>query len=207
MERYHHGNLRAELLRLGLKALEREGAGAISLRSLAEAAGVSKTAPYRHFPDREAFLAALADEGYRLLYIELERLAAQDARETVASMGKAYLDFARARPEVYRLMTSPASCGIPRDPEPWARKSLRLLQEALVRSGSADLPPGAQPGVDEAAAAWGYIHGLALLRIDGIFPEDLPQPDWDRLASAVPKLGPGRGTPPIKADRSRRRRA
>jgi AcrR family transcriptional regulator len=46
---YHHGHLREELLRLGLAALETEGAAILSLRSLAERAGVSKTAPYQEF--------------------------------------------------------------------------------------------------------------------------------------------------------------
>lgn len=64
---YHHGHLREELIRRGLEALEREGAEALSLRALAEAAGVSKTAPYRHFKDKDLFLGALADEGYCLL--------------------------------------------------------------------------------------------------------------------------------------------
>ena len=53
---YHHGHLREELIRRGLNALEQEGAEALSLRALAESAGVSKTAPYRHFKDKEEFL-------------------------------------------------------------------------------------------------------------------------------------------------------
>ena len=44
------------------------------------------------------------------------------------------------------------------------------------------------PDLDATAAAWAYIHGLALIRIDGLYPTDLPEPDWDRLAGVVPEL-------------------
>ena len=82
-------------MRLGLAALETEGADEMSLRSLAERAGVSKTAPYRHFKDKESFLGALADEGFRLLCAELER-ADGAGRGRVSAMGRAYMDFAVA---------------------------------------------------------------------------------------------------------------
>jgi AcrR family transcriptional regulator len=64
---YHHGELRPALLRAAAKILEKEGREAISLRDLARRAGVSHGAPYRHFADRQALLAALADEGFALL--------------------------------------------------------------------------------------------------------------------------------------------
>ena len=192
---YHHGRLRAELLTLGLEALEAEGAELISLRSLAERAGVSKTAPYRHFKDKDAFLGAVADEGFRLLCEELERAwaladaakARPDALAIVARMGRAYMDFAVAHPALYRLMNSPLICSLPEGSMQWARRSLGLLGKALASSG-----PQAYPGdpmdIDAVAASWGYIHGIVLLRIDGLFPKDLPEPDWTRLASTVPRL-------------------
>jgi AcrR family transcriptional regulator len=190
MERYHHGNLHAELLARGMEALEAQGADGISLRSLAEGAGVSKTAPYRHFPDKEAFLTALADEGFHLLYIELEKCREQ-SYDDAGALGRAYMDFAMAHPAVYRLMTSPVSCKIPQNPVPWARKALLLLGEALVKhQAKADVSSPAGWNTDAVAAAWGYIHGIVLVRIDGIFPTDLPEPDWNRLASTIPALAP-----------------
>src|SRR5205823_3626766 len=57
---YHHGDLPAALLRAAGRTLEKQGIGALSLRATARRAGVSHNAPYRHFPDREALLAALA---------------------------------------------------------------------------------------------------------------------------------------------------
>ena len=195
---YHHGHLREELIRRGLDALEQEGAEALSLRALAESAGVSKTAPYRHFKDKEEFLGALADEGYRLLHEDLA--ASVDAGRKrrrpgspVSAMGRAYMAFAVSRPALYRLMNSPLMCRLPQEYTGWARKSLLLLAETLEAS-RADSAKGrgarrsGHPDLDATAAAWAYIHGLVLIRIDGLYPADLPEPDWDRLAGVVPEL-------------------
>jgi AcrR family transcriptional regulator len=181
---YHHGHLRAELIRRGLEALETIGADVLSLRLLAEQAGVSKTAPYRHFKDKDEFLGALADEGFRLLHLKLENFA-KDGPVGVAAMGRAYMDFAMAHPALYRLMNSPLVCRMPEGSMVWARRSLRLLGQTLARGTDAG-----EPGFDinAAAAAWAYIHGLVLIRIDGLFPADLTAPDWNLLASTIPRL-------------------
>ena len=102
MATYHHGDLRPALLRAAAKILEKEGSDAVSLRDLARRAGVSHTAPYRHFPDRRALLAALAEEGFAQLAAELE---GRPWREQAV----AYVRFAIANPERFRLMfTRPA---------------------------------------------------------------------------------------------------
>ena len=97
MATYHHGDLRPALLRAAAKILEKEGREAISLRDLARRAGVSHNAPYRHFADRGALLAALADEGFVRLVGELEGRPWRD-------QAAAYVRFALANPERFRLM-------------------------------------------------------------------------------------------------------
>jgi AcrR family transcriptional regulator len=184
---YHHGALRAELVRLGLEALEAEGAAALSLRAIAERAGVSKAAPYRHFPDRDYFLGVLADEGFRLLCEALEKPAAHGA--SLSSMGRAFMSFAVGHPELYRLMNSPLATRLPAELYANARRSMEILGTSLV--GGADTLPsdsGRRKRVaNAAAAAWAYIHGLVMLRIDRLFPAWLPEPDWDRLAGRLPR--------------------
>lgn len=188
-DRYHHGDLKAELLRLGITAIEREGAGGLSLRALAEEAGVSKAAPYRHFPERDLFLGALADEGFRLLCLALESAVAEGGG--VADMGKAYMAFAVTHPALYRLMNSELMCGMPAELTGEARRSMLILGEGLARAGGWELTTEGEAGrrfADEAAAAWGYIHGLVMIRIDRLFPAWLPEPDWDSLAGRLPTL-------------------
>ena len=64
---YHHGNLRRALLDAAIALIQSEGADALTLRAAARAAGVSQAAPYRHFTDKDELLAAVAEEGFRLM--------------------------------------------------------------------------------------------------------------------------------------------
>lgn len=197
---YHHGDLREELLRLGMESIEAHGTEGLSLRALAHQAGVSKTAPYRHFADRDALLAAIAEEGFRELTEALsaarDRRAAS-TRETLAEMGSAYLQFALQRPQLYRLMFSPILECIPDEEIYWARRALETLAEVVTNSaatrqttGDRDRADGDRDGAgaDAIAAAWGYIHGVVMLRLDGLYPPHFQQPDWEALARLVPQI-------------------
>src|SRR5690349_14111931 len=64
---YHHGDLRQALIQSALQLLRDEGPEALTLRAVARAAGVSQTAPYRHFADRRALVGAVAEDGFRRL--------------------------------------------------------------------------------------------------------------------------------------------
>ncbi len=106
-DRYHHGNLRAALIRAAADELRDKGLAGLSLRGAARAAGVSQTAPYRHFKDREALLAAVAAAGFIQLLDEIEQSAlpfAHDAEDAVIAIGGAYIRFATNNPELFRLM-------------------------------------------------------------------------------------------------------
>ena len=64
---YHHGDLRRALIEQALRTIDAAGAEGLTLRGVGAALGVSRTALYRHFADKEALLAAVAREGFRLL--------------------------------------------------------------------------------------------------------------------------------------------
>src|SRR5438309_11953745 len=74
---YHHGALREELIAACVALIEAEGIGAVSLRRVAREAGVSPGAPYHHFADRSALLAAIALQGYQLLEPQLRQARGQ----------------------------------------------------------------------------------------------------------------------------------
>ena len=139
MATYHHGDLPSALLEAAGRMIEKTGPAGLSVREAARRAGVSHTAPYRHFPDREALLAALADQG-------LEQLDAALRYLRPAQMARAYVRFARDHPERFRLMFA-------------GRRQPRL--EARFASAYAELGPLA------GVAAWALVHGLAQLLIDG----------------------------------------
>src|ERR1700733_3165199 len=103
---YHHGDLRAALLKAAAAEIERSGYENLSLRELAESLGVSRAAPYRHFEDRRALLAALAADGFdRLTAIYRNAIAnGTTPQGRLAAAGRAYLAFAAERPQLFRLM-------------------------------------------------------------------------------------------------------
>jgi|SRR4029079_4309580 len=153
---YHHGDLEKALLRAAGNILEKEGLEALSLRAVARRAGVSHNAPYRHFAQREALLAALAAEGF-------ERLGAaqRNAGEAggLRAMGEAYVAFALDHPQRFRLMFG-GQISIAR------HARLRAVATGTFAGLSGALSarlPEAHGARDASIAAWALVHGLALL--------------------------------------------
>lgn len=152
LSRYHHGDLPAALLRAAGRTLENRGIAALSLRDVARRAGVSHNAPYRHFPDREALLAALAAEGFARL---VERLRGKAGRD----IGEAYVRFALEQPQRFRLMFGGV---LPLAKHPELSIAAKTAYQVLV-DAFRDLP---RPEV-AAAAGWSLVHGLSHLLLEG----------------------------------------
>ena len=101
---------RAKLLQAALRMVTEEGIEAISMREVARRAGVSSGAPFRHFPDRNALLAAIADEGYRLIDAHKAQLMLElegDVVGQLKAVGVASSIFAASHPAHYRVMKLP----------------------------------------------------------------------------------------------------
>ena len=158
MSTYHHGDLRAALLRAAGKILEEKGISGLSLREVARQAEVSHNAPYRHFPDRERLLAALAAEGFALL---TQRLGVDDR-----AMGAAYVGFALEHPQRFRLMFG-GLLPIAKYAElqQAAGRAYQPLVDAMRSHQELKDPEAA------AAAAWSLVHGLSHLILDGHFAQ------------------------------------
>ncbi len=167
---YHHGNLRNELLDTAEAQLGSDSAEELSLRGLARAVGVSQTAPYRHFNDKNELLAALATRGYRKLLEELEtagRRAGANPVDQLFAFAHSYVNYAVANPDLFKLMFGPALQ--PAEAYPELRAASRDTYE-LVRT---IMRRGVEQGIfrneDEAYlanAGWSGIHGLATLKVD-----------------------------------------
>jgi len=148
MSTYHHGDLRAAVLAAAGKLIEKEGLAGLSVRESARRAGVSHNAPYRHFPHRDALLAALAADGFAQLQKALENRSGRE-------LGEAYVRFALAHPQRFKVMFAV------RHPE--LRAQARVIHQRLEKAFAA---LGAEAGF-AAAAAWSMMHGLAQLVVDG----------------------------------------
>jgi AcrR family transcriptional regulator len=156
MTTYHHGDLRAAILEAAGRIIEKEGLNGLSVREAARHAGVSHNAPYRHFPDREALLAALAAEGFNQL---ADALGNRSGRE----LAESYVRFALEHPQRFRLMFGPLTLDNHPELQARARASFGKLEAAFAGLGSkADLA---------AVAACSLVHGLAQLILDGHFAQ------------------------------------
>jgi AcrR family transcriptional regulator len=183
-DRYHHGDLANALVRAGLALIKRRGTAALSLREVAKRAGVSASAVYRHYADKEALLAAVAAEGFAGLNAAFAAALAgsggRASRARLIALGEAYVAFALKYPEQYRLMFGQGRANsqdgrLNRE----ARESFRYLEEAVAATLTR---PADDPAVIAGAvAAWSLVHGYALLRLDG------------RLGDLPPEIAPDIG--------------
>ena len=188
---YHHGDLRAALLSAGMAALDAAPMESLSLRALAREAGVSATAVYRHFPDKDALLAALALAA--LDRMGRDQQAAADAVPASAwaeaafcATGAAYVRFAIQHPELFRLIWRTAPAG---DVLSGPIESAQVAMQCLRRSVAAVLPADATPQQqrDLALRCWALVHGLAMLVLEG--QVQLHDADIGRvIAGMVPQL-------------------
>lgn len=164
---YHHGDLRGALVAAGLAVLEEGGdPSALSLREAARRAGVSAMAPYRHFADKDALLAAVAEIGFgRLRDALAEADRAPDAYEALIGQGVAYVGFACTNPALFRLMFgAAASCGGESAAKP-AGAAYAVLAERVAALAAPDDAP------EHALRCWAIVHGIAALAVDRQLPD------------------------------------
>jgi AcrR family transcriptional regulator len=172
---YHRENLEEELLQKAARIIAARGLEALSLRELGRAAGVSRTAAYHYFPDKQALLARVGERGFERL-TERVRAAGGAHRTPVkrAHAGfRAYYDFAREEEPFFRLMfanllrrdvsTAPesASAGFAFSSVA-ARQSLTLMVESVAELKKVPV----QQALLHANVVWAFVHGLAVLSID-----------------------------------------
>jgi AcrR family transcriptional regulator len=164
---YHHGNLREALVEAALELIGAKGPAGFTFAEAARHAGVSPAAPYRHFRDRDALLAEVAQRGYTRFEQQLAA-AWDDGRPALAiafdRLGKAYLAFARSEPAYFSAMfESGLSLAEHRDLQQAGDRAFAVLRracEALVGGMPAAKRP---PPTMMALHIWSLSHGIASL--------------------------------------------
>jgi AcrR family transcriptional regulator len=173
-KRYHHGDLRKALIQAGTRLLRKEGMAGLSLRAVAKRAGVSHTAPYRHFHDKASLLAAIARVGFEQLSAAMTEVVERypnDPAKQLIEAGVAYVLLAVRNPETAQLM--------------FGNLELKTADEDLEQTGKRAfeglvqiIENGLQAGIyreDDAGklalSAWAIVHGLATLIIAGRLKE------------------------------------
>lgn len=188
---YHHGDLRHALINAGVVMLAEEGVEALSLRGLARRAGVSHNAPYQHFADKDALLAAIAEQGFHLLsdYIDQSQAGRdQDAiRERLEVAGQGYVRFAIEHPHHFQLMFGPrAHAGYP-DLSTAARAAFDRLAQIVAEGQRQGVLSGADPR-EPAMVIWLVVHGLSTVLIADKIPPDITA-GGEPLALAAQYIG------------------
>jgi AcrR family transcriptional regulator len=198
---YHHGDLRQALVDAAIDLLREEGPEALTLRGAARAAGVSQAAPYRHFKDRRALVAAVADDCFKRLRLAMSEGASQSLpkrrpRKPSSPRGAAgglqqlaiqYVRFAHEHPAEYRVMFGAEI--LTGDDYAELRASSRavfdllsggiaaLQERGIVRKGDPDTI---------AIGAWAMMHGLVMLSLDR--QATVASKPLDELVNAVTDL-------------------
>lgn len=175
---YHHGDLRTTLLEVASEMIKEHGIEEVSLRKLAARVGVSRTAPYHHFKDKNALLCGIAESGFQQLD-KINQLGYKEKnlskREHFSHFIHNYIQFASNNPELYELMFGRTI---------WKNKSstqeLRdcaypcfqfqiTLTEDWQKLGLLNVNDNA---LRVSQVLWGTVHGIAKLFIDGIYTDN-----------------------------------
>jgi AcrR family transcriptional regulator len=167
---YHHGDLKNALIGAGIEILSKEGVAGLSLRKVAHRAGVSHAAPYAHFVDKQALIAAISTEGYRRLYEAIRTAAERHQGDPAAQLVEgawAYVKFALEDPDHYTVTMS----GVVEKEQEYpalvemSKQSFALVLEivescqkkGVLRKGPTDLV---------AVGIWSLMHGLVSLLLE-----------------------------------------
>jgi AcrR family transcriptional regulator len=170
-KKYHHGDLKNALIKAGVEILSKEGIGGLSLRKVALEAGVSHAAPYAHFVDKQALIAAISTEGFRILFEKLSAVREKyqsDPKRQLLEAAWAYVQFAQTDPAHFRVTFSSA---VEREKEypalvKMTRKSFGEVVKIVEACQAAGLlRPG--PADVMTVSVWSAVHGFASLLIEG----------------------------------------
>jgi AcrR family transcriptional regulator len=173
--------VRERLIGVAERLFAEDGPEGFSMRRLAEAAGCSAMAPYRHFADKDALLAAVRAAAFERFADALEGVA-RSGRRRAADVGEAYVRFALENPTAYRLMFDLSQPDESRFPE---------LVRANARAGTA-MTGYVRELVDAGVLAgdpriigyalWAAVHGVVVLALAGKLP---PDPGFEAIRLAT----------------------
>jgi AcrR family transcriptional regulator len=158
---YHHQDLREALIEAAWDSIQKHGFESLSLAALAKEVGVSQAAPYRHFSDRNALLAAVAQRGFIVLMTQ-QKIAVDTGRKGTPlwRLANVYADFGTENAEIYRLMfTSPLLGNSPEGSElrTTAKRDLDLFFSMF------DDIPNPKQRKRKAVHVWAALHGAVML--------------------------------------------
>ena len=180
---YHHGDLRDALVQAALRDAELGGPEAVSISALAKQLGVSQPAPYKHFADREALLAAVTAEAFRQFMATLRAAIAKPSkRSKLSRFVHAAVDFGLRRNGIYHLMFATriiASAPKSSELHGVARETFKLLVDVL------EAPAVGFVRERSALKIWATLHGVVMLAEQGLLTGEVAQTSRDQLVEEI----------------------
>jgi AcrR family transcriptional regulator len=189
---YHHGDLKNALVAAAARLIEKRRHADFTVRELAEEAGVSHAAAYRHFSGKNDILAEVAGVGFAKLqaaFVAAARAHPDDIVAELAAKGEAYVRFAAAHTGYFRAMFHVDLGGPAEYPglESIASQAFESLLSVVTRGVAAGAFVKREP-MELAIAAWSVVHGLATLLVDGRMDQGGPPPNSAALSGMVIEL-------------------
>jgi AcrR family transcriptional regulator len=176
---YHHGDLKNALIKEGLQIISEDGIEGLTLRKVAARIGVSHTAPYAHYPDKQALIAAISAAGHLELFEEMNALYQKHIDEPykqLIEIGWHYIQFAMSDPEHFRIMFSKVIEDGEIHPEfiEISDKNYELVSEVIQNCQEAGIFKVTEHE-KLTIYVWSVIHGLATLIIEDQIPLAIKQ--------------------------------
>lgn len=176
---YHHGDLRTGLIAETIKMIGAGEFSNVTMRKLAERLSVSRTAPYRHFADKEALFAAVAEEGFLSMCERIRPIqenTIDPPQERLVQMGVEYMLFAIENGAHYKLMFGDNAINYQEYPDVMAagQQAFRVLLH-MVRECQQAGVVRAEHSIQLTNLIWATGHGFAKLVIAGHIPVDDPR--------------------------------
>lgn len=186
---YHHGDLTKSLLEAAAAIIKEQGVEGLSMRKLADKVGVSRTAPYHHFKDKNALLCALAERGFNQQEKMLAALKKQDhpTEQLFKEYVCAYMDYALEHSEIYDLMYGRTlwKAGTPSDSlKKSSKQTFKAWIEWVEELQEHGVLPNNNTPLRIGQTTWASLHGLARLFLDGIY---LDQTDLSEMIEQMIK--------------------
>jgi AcrR family transcriptional regulator len=166
-KKYHHGDLKNALIKVGIEILSTDGVGGLSLRKVAKLAGVSHAAPYAHFTDKQALIAAISTEGHRNLYYRLSQTIEtyqDNPHKQLIETAWGYIQFAQEEKDCFQIMFSDVLEQEKDYPEfvEVSKETFQLVVDVVENCIDAGILKK-EPVQLLAAVVWGQMHGLISL--------------------------------------------
>ena len=164
---YHHGDLKTALINATLQLVRSVGPRGFTLNEASRRAGVAKSAPYKHFRDKDALLVEVAVLGTRRMEQELR--SASDlggtSRERLLAVGLAYIAFSKRHPDFFAVMFQSGIDKSSYEELDLAVTSAFSIADELAREIESSVVKARRL----ALAVWTMAHGFAMLLSEDAF--------------------------------------